>query len=85
MEKRQAIEAAANRLEEIRQTMEALRDEAMWIVNGCSDVINRDAAYRGWNASIEMALSNETHWVGKASTTLEETIEQLEEADVAEE
>jgi len=80
MEQRQAIEAAAKRLEEIRQTIDALRDEAMWIVNGCSDVINKDAAYRGWNASIDMALNTETQWMGKASTTLEETIEQLEEA-----
>ena len=80
MGQRQAIEAAAKRLEEIRQTIDALRDEAMWIVNGCSDVINKDAAYRGWNASIDMALNTETQWMGKASTTLEETIEQLEEA-----
>jgi len=80
MGKRQAIQEAAKRLEEIRQTMEALRDEAMWIVNGCADVINTNAAYRGWNANIEMALSNESQWMGKASTTLEETIEQLEEA-----
>ena len=80
MEQRQAIESAAKRLEEIRQTIDALRDEAMWIVNGCSDVINKDAAYRGWNASIDMALNTETQWMGKASTTLEETIEQLEEA-----
>jgi len=80
MEQRQAIEAAAKRLEEIRQTIDALRDEAMWIVNGCSDVINKDAAYRGWNASIDMALNTETQWMGRASTTLEETIEQLEEA-----
>ena len=80
MGQRQAIEAAAKRLEEIRQTIDALRDEAMWIVNGCSDVINKDAAYRGWNASIDMALNTETQWMGRASTTLEETIEQLEEA-----
>jgi len=80
MGQRKAIQDAAKRLEEIRQSMEALRDEAMWIVNGCSDVINKDAAYRGWNASIEMALNNETQWMGRASTTLEETIEQLEEA-----
>lgn len=80
MEQRKAIQDAAKRLEEIRQAMDALRDEAMWIVNGCSDVINKDAAYRGWNASIDMALNTETHWMGRASTTLEETIEQLEEA-----
>ena len=80
MEQRKAIQDAAKRLEEIRQTMDALRDEAMWIVNGCSDVINKDAAYRGWNASIDMALNTETQWMGRSSTTLEETIEQLEEA-----
>ena len=34
---------------------------------------------------IDMALNTETQWMGRASTTLEETIEQLEEAAVAEE
>ena len=67
------------RLEEIREEIEMLREEAMGIVSDVGDNSIIDQAYRGWNASIEKALSPSNQWMGGLSMdTLEETIEACE-------
>ena len=72
------------RLEEIREEIEMLREEAMDIM---SDVRSQghvsiyERAYRGWNAEIEVALSSSNQWLGQISMdTLEQTIDSLLEA-----
>ena len=70
------------RLEEIREEIEILREEAMDImheVHRSGEVIIYERAYRGWNAEIEVALSSSNQWLGQISMdTLEQTIEALE-------
>ena len=70
------------RLEEIREEIEMLREEAMDImseVRGQGHVNAYERAYRGWNAEIEVALSSSNQWLGQITMdTLEQTIEALE-------
>ena len=69
------------RLEEIREEIEMLREEAMDIM---SEVLRQghasayERAYRGWNAEIEIALSSSNQWLGQITMdNLEQTIETL--------
>jgi hypothetical protein len=66
------------RLEDIMQEIENLREEAMGIVSEVrrKDVVAYERAYRGWNSEIETALSKHNEWLGQLTMdTLEETIE----------
>jgi hypothetical protein len=71
-----------DRLWEIREEIEALREEALCIVDDArrqGDTLTYERAYRGWNAEIEMALSKSNQWLGQLTMdTLEETIEACE-------
>ena len=68
----------AYRLEEIREEIEMLREEAMDImseVRALGHVNTYERAYRGWNAEIEVALSSSNQWLGQITMdTLEQTI-----------
>jgi uncharacterized protein (UPF0335 family) len=70
------------RLEEIREEIEMLREEAMDImseVRSQGHVRTYERAYRGWNAEIEIALSSSNQWLGQITMdNLEQTIETLE-------
>ena len=69
------------RLEEIREEIEMLREEAMDIMSEVlrqGHVSTYERAYRGWNAEIEIALSSSNQWLGQITMdNLEQTIETL--------
>jgi hypothetical protein len=73
-------EEAVERLNEIRDELSELADEAYRIVRELSP--NRaDAAKAYWYAQLVMAISDDHDYLGSGSHTLQDSIDELDEAD----
>lgn len=73
-----------NRLEEIKEEMLELLDEADRLLSGAEGMVyDRAKAY--WIPHIKMALTKEHDYLGGSMETLEDTIEELREPDAEEE
>jgi hypothetical protein len=68
-----------NRLQEIRQEIETLADEALAIVKKSGKRIEVERARSYWHAHIICALTNESQYLGGSMCTLEDAISALEE------
>ena len=73
------LDEITNRLQEIREAIEELVDEATSLI----DSTGREKLSNGWDAyarpSLLMALNQETEWLGNCMYNLEKVIEYLRE------
>lgn len=70
---------ALDRLREIQCEIEILLDEAMHCVRGAGGSTARAEAY--WKAHIICALCNDHQYLGGSMATMQDTIEELEQAE----
>lgn len=66
-----------NRLEEIRDTMLELLDEAKSIVNSKCSRLTKDRMRAYWFAQIQMALTDDHCYLGSAGATMQEAIDEI--------
>jgi len=71
------LETNAGRLEEIKEEMLSLLDEAEHLVRQERGVYDRAKSY--WIPHIKMALTKEHEYLGGSMVTMEDTIEELKE------
>ncbi|MBL8693182.1 MAG: hypothetical protein JNJ88_03720 [Planctomycetes bacterium] len=74
---RKCEESPADRLEDLAVEFAETLGRAKAIVERELTGSVRERARRGWIAQIEMALSHDHTWLGRASTPLTETIDEL--------
>lgn len=70
--------ARADRLEEIKDEIKTLLGEAGDLLSG-TDVERRARFY--WLASMHIELDDDHEWVGKSMHSMQDTIDELREAD----
>lgn len=66
----------ARRLNEIKERIEKLNEEALSLFDGTS---LSDNAYRGFYGGIQRALSPDNQWVGRDYNTIEQLAEELQD------
>ena len=71
----------ADDLAEIKEQVHELIQTARELVRGADDLTRRRAE-SGWIAQIEMALDHDHEWLGRASVTMQETIDEMQDAAV---
>lgn len=69
----------ADDLAEIKEQIADLIQTARELVRG-ADNLTRRRAESGWIAQIQMALDHEHEWLGRASVTMQATIDEIQAA-----
>lgn len=77
----QRLEEIIDELKEIQERILSCKDEAMSLLKEAKGRRHVDYDRRTWFANIELAVINDTQWLGKNSHTLQDAINALRNHD----